>query len=212
MKRSAQQPAELPCLAAVSDAQLVDGARRGDRGSLDQLFARYRDRIYRTALRLTGNHAEAEEATQDACLQVFRRLDAFDGRSQFSTWLYRVVVNAALMRQRQARRRPVESLDDYLPDFNRDGRHKRIDVDYSAAARIEQVVERRELSALVVGALARLTPALRAAVVLYDLEELPTNQAARVLGIDAATLRQRVHRARLMLRGFLEQSVQGDVR
>lgn len=188
---------------AIPDAVLIDGARRGDRAAFDQLITRYQHRTYRLALRLTGNGADAEEVTQDAFLQVFRKLTTFRGRSRFSTWLYRVVTNAALMHRRTSRRRPTESLDQYLPEFTSNGRHKRIDIDYAAVARVEDTVKRSELTRLLFQALSRLPPGLRVAVVLRDLEEVPAAQVAAILGIDERALRQRVHRARLMLRGVL---------
>ena len=141
--------------------------------------------------------------TQDAFLQVIRKLNTFRARARFSTWLYRVVTNAAFMRRRSEGRRPTESLEPYLPEFTVGGRHKRIDVDYAAAARVEETIGRADLTRILLQALSRLPANYRAAVVLRDLEEIPSPQVASILGIDEQTLRQRVHRARLMLRGLL---------
>ena len=180
---------------------LLERARAGDREALDALMTRYQSRLYRLALRLTADEHDAEDVLQDAFLQVVKKLDTFRGEAQFSTWLYRVTTNAALMKIRA--RRQAESLETCLPLFAEDGRHKNLDVDYSAAGRVEETVERRELMRLIQDALARMPAIYRVAFVLYDLEELSATDAAEIAGVDPAALRQRVHRARLMLRGYL---------
>src|SRR5712691_5034944 len=186
-----------------SEAGLVKRARAGDGRAFDLLVSRYKRPVYPLSLRLCGNTHDAEDVLQEAFLQVFRKLHSFRGASKFSTWLYRVATNAALMHRRRHKGRRTESLDSYLPEFRRDGRHKRVDVDYSAAARIEATVHGHQLSKLLLDALSRLPDAYRTAVVLCDLQEMASGDAAAVLRVNAQTLRQRVHRARLMLRGYL---------
>ena len=193
----------------TTDAWLVARAKGGDDDAFDQLVVRHQRVLYRLAIRLTGNRADAEDVLQDVFFQAFRRLKSFRGDSQFGTWLYRIAVNAALMRRRQSRRTRADPLETYLPQFRSDGRHRRIDVDYSAASRIEALVQRRELKKLLLDAITRLPGRYRAAVVLCDLEELPAREAARVLRVDERAVRQRVHRARLMLRGYLDVVAQG---
>jgi RNA polymerase sigma-70 factor, ECF subfamily len=168
---------------------------------------RYQDRVYRLARRLTGNAADAEEAVQDTFLRVFRRLSSFRSESRFSTWLYRVAANSALMVSRSRRRRRAEPLDAYLPLFDRAGRHQRPAVLLARAARADELLDRKRLAARALAALQRLPPLYRTPFVLRDLEELPTAEVAGVLGLTAATVRQRVHRARLLLRGYLDHLV-----
>jgi RNA polymerase sigma-70 factor (ECF subfamily) len=168
--------------------------------------------VYRLTLRLAGNVGDGEDILQETFLNAFNKLDSFRGRSHFSTWLYRIAINTALMHRRSSRRHATEPLDEYLPQFRRDGRHKRIDIDYSAASRVEAVIERRELMRLLLAALSRLPERYRVAVVLCDLEEMSSAAASVVLGVDAATLRQRVHRGRLMLRGYLDAVARGERR
>jgi RNA polymerase sigma-70 factor, ECF subfamily len=164
--------------------------------------ARYQDKVYRLARRLTGNAADADEALQDTFLQVYRKLSGFRGEARFSTWLYRVATNAALMQRRGRMRRPAESLEEYLPRFDRAGRHA-TDSDHSRAAQADELLDRARLAARAQAALARLPERYRTPFVLRDLEEMPTLEVARVLGLTAAAVRQRVHRARLMMRGYL---------
>lgn len=198
--------------AEEPDETLVPLARAGDEAAFARLVDRHRQRVYQLCLRLVGGRADAEDVLQETFVQVFRKLGSFRGQSRFSTWLYRIATNTALMHRRSSSHRRVESLEAYLPRFRSDGRHREIDVDYSAAARVESSVEREELGRLLLEALGRLPERYRAAVVLYDLEELPATEAAAVLGIEPATLRQRVHRGRLMLRGYLDALARGERR
>jgi RNA polymerase sigma-70 factor (ECF subfamily) len=191
---------------AASDEELTRRAVAGDAAAFEGLVARHQDRVYRLARRLTGDRADAEEVVQDTFLRVHRRLGTFRGEALFSTWLYRIATNSALMlRRRQARRR-TEPLEGYLPTFDREGRHAR-DVDHARAAQADELLDRARLARQARAALDRLPPSYRAPFVLRDLEELTTAEVAAVLGLTAATVRQRVHRARLMLRGYLSHLV-----
>src|SRR5262249_39229598 len=149
------------------------------------------------ARRLTGDASLAEDALQDTFVRVHRRLSTFRGDSRFSTWLFRVATNCALMVRRLEKRHRAESLEEFLPTFDREGRHTR-DVDHGEAARAEEILDRRRLSEAAREALRRLPESYRVAFVLRDLEEMPTDQVAAVLHVSAAAVRQRVHRARLM--------------
>ena len=192
-----------PDLSTISEPELLAQARGGDREAFEALVARHQGAIYRLAFRLAGNEHDAEDILQETFLQVFRKLSTFRGEAQFTTWVYRVATNAALMHRRAQRRHTIQSLEVHLPRFDETGHHTRLDVDYGAAARIEGQVEDRQLRQLIRDALERLPSIYRVAFALYDLEDLPASEVAGLLGIDAATVRQRVHRARLMLRGYL---------
>ena len=139
-------------------------------------------------------------------MRVHRKLGSFRGESRFSTWLFRVATNCALMVRRREKRHRAEPLEEYLPCFNRAGRHAR-DVDHGAAANADEILDRRRLAEAARGALHRLPRPYRAAFVLRDLQEMPTDEVAKVLRVSEAAVRQRVHRARLMLRGYLSHLV-----
>jgi RNA polymerase sigma-70 factor (ECF subfamily) len=195
----------------VSDEDLLSRARAGDQASFAELVRRHTRVAYRVALRLTGNPSDAEEVLQEAFLSLHRNLDGFRGDAKLSTWIYRIVVNAALMHLRARRRRIVElPIEDYLPAFDATGTWARLDTDYSCAARADEVVERQELARFALQAVAELPELYRVPFVLRDLEGLDGEEAAQLLDLDAATLRQRLHRARLMLRARLNQLVGAD--
>lgn len=192
-----------PPPSASTDDALVARARTGDGDALGELVARYHERAYRLAFRISGNEQDAEDIVQNAFLQVCRKLGTFRGDAQFGTWLYRVTMNEALMAQRARQRDETESLEMHLPRFDESGAHARLDLDYARAADVETLIDRERLQREIRSAVDRLPPIYRTAFVLCDLEELSAPDAAKILEIDAATVRQRVHRARLMMRGFL---------
>jgi len=111
------------------------------------------------------------------------------------------------MHRRARRRRPVESLESFLPEFDAAGRHRHPPAELQVAARADELLDRHFLAEHATAALDRLPDLYRSAFVLRDLEECSTAEVAEVLGVEPATVRQRVHRARLMLRGYLSALV-----
>jgi RNA polymerase sigma-70 factor (ECF subfamily) len=190
----------------ISDEELARRALAGDTGAFETLLSRHQKQVYRLACRLTRNQADAEEVLQDTFMRAYRRLGGFREDAKFSTWLYRIATNAARMLHRGRARHPTEPLDEYLPRFDGQGRHAR-DVDHARAADAEEILDRRRLARHAKGALERLPERYRIPFVLRDLEEMPTAEVASLLGITDETVRQRVHRARLMLRGYLSHLV-----
>ena len=186
----------------ATDEALASRAALGDSYAFDEIAVRYQARVYRLACRLVGSD-DALDVVQEGFLSVYRNLASFRHESRFGTWLYRIVTNAALMHRRARARRPAESLDAFLPEFDDTGRHRRTPEELQVAARADEVLDRRALAEEAAAALDRLPDLYRAAFVLRDLEELTTAEVADVLGVAPATVRQRVHRARLMLRGYL---------
>lgn len=189
--------------SAAAQPALLDRARAGDPAAFARLVAAHQDRVYRLALRLLDDEQDAEETVQDVFLQVWRRLHAFRGDARFTTWLYRIATNAALMHRRARRRHRDRTIALTLPQFDEAGRHDRLDVNYAVAARVEGLLETEELARAVRAALDQLPDRYRVAFVLCDLEDLTAVEAGAIVGAPAATVRQRVHRARLMLRGRL---------
>jgi RNA polymerase sigma-70 factor (ECF subfamily) len=189
-----------------SDETLAARAAAGDDSAFETIVQRYQARVFRLACRLT-TETEAPDVLQDTFLQVYRHLSSFRGESQFGTWLYRIATNAALMHRRATARRPAEPLDQYLPQFDGDGMHAATPAELQVASRADEVLDRQFLAGKARAVIARLPDLYREAFVLRDLENLTTADVAHALGIEPATVRQRVHRARLMLRGYLSDLV-----
>ena len=192
-----------------SDEALAARAAAGEDSAFETLVDRYQARVYRLACRLTSE-TDAPDVLQETFLQAYRHLADFRGDSQFRTWLYRIASNAALMHRRARARRPADPLDDFLPRFDANGRHVATPEELQVAACADELIDRQVLAAQARQMIARLPDLYREAFVLRDLEEMPTADVAQVLGIEPAAVRQRVHRARLMLRGYLQHLVPAE--
>jgi len=175
------------------DAQLAAAAASGDRRALELLLARHVDRVHGVCRRILGNEEDALDATQEALLAVARRIDSFDGRSQFTTWMYRVASNAAIDEARRRRRRAVPT----EPDPERPATGPRLD---------DQVADRLDVDA----ALGQLPVEFRAAVALRDLAGLDYAEIARILDVPPGTVRSRIARGRAVLADRLGNS-RGEV-
>lgn len=190
----------------LSDESLAARAAGGDDYAFETLVRRYQRRVFALACRLTSE-TDAPDVVQETFLQLYRHLPSFRGDAQFGTWLYRIATNAALMHRRARARRPSESLDAFLPKFDAHGAHVETPEALQVAASADEILDRKVLAERAHEALARLPDLYRDAFVLRDLEELSTAEVAQVLGLEPAAVRQRVHRARLMMRGFLSDLV-----
>jgi len=187
--------------ANIGEATLVREAIAGDHNALDTLFAQHSRALFQTALRLLGNPEDAEDALQEAMLSAYRNLPRFEGRSQFSTWMTRIVINAALMRRRSKRAHPALSLDDSTEE--KTPMAERFADGHPSP---EQLYASAELSQRVKENLRTLSPLLRNAFELRELEGLSADEAAKALGVSRNTLKARLWRARQQLAGRL-----GDV-
>jgi RNA polymerase sigma-70 factor (ECF subfamily) len=175
----------------VTDASqdLVAAARDGDRAALEELLRIHHDRIYALARRITGNDADAADATQEALLAIVRGLPRFDGRSSFSTWAYRVTSNACLDELRRRRRRPAVALADA-------GRAELADPTVPLETTVPDRMRLDE-------ALRRLPEDFRVAVVLRDVCDLDYAEIATVLDLPPGTVRSRIARGRAGLASLL---------
>jgi RNA polymerase sigma-70 factor (ECF subfamily) len=185
-----------------SDETLAARAAAGDDFAFETIVRRYQARVFRLASRLTSD-ADAPDVLQETFLQLYRHLSSFRGESQFGTWLYRIATNAALMHRRATKRRAADSLDAYLPRFDAEGVHAATPAELQVASRADELLDRKTLAERAREVIGRLPDHYRDAFVLRDLEEMSTAAVAQALDIEPAAVRQRVHRARLMLRGYL---------
>lgn len=180
------------------DWPLVAALRRRDPTAAERLVATYGDRAYRLAIRITGSRQDAEESIQDAFWSVVRKIDTFRGDSGFGSWLYRIVANAALGTLRRGYGRRLDSsLDEALRVCDEQGRRPEL-TDWSQ--RVDDPSLHSELRTVLTAALDELPAEYRAVVVLRDVEGLSHRDIGEVLGITVASVKTRVHRARLFLR------------
>ena len=178
-----------------NEEKLIRAGQRGDRQAVEILFRRYQRQLFQTALRVLGNPEDAEDALQDGLLSAFRNLPRFEGRSQFSTWLTRIVINAALMRRRSAKARPAVSLDETPREEELPASERFAD----NGPNPEQVFAGTELREMISANLEELSPLLRTAFLLREVEGYSTGEAAKKLGVTENTLKARLWRARHQL-------------
>jgi len=182
---------KTPATKAVLDAQLIARAQRGDEEAFAALFEAHKRRVYSLCLRMTGNTAEAEDLTQEAFLQLYRKIATFRGESAFSTWLHRLAVNVVLMHLRKKGLQQI-SLDEV--DTSQDEPVKR---DYgSDDRRLTGSVDRIGLQ----DAIAELPPGYRTVFVLHDVEGYEHNEIAEIMNCSVGNSKSQLHKARMKLR------------
>ncbi len=182
------------------EAQLVAAAKAGDAASFSELVKRYERKIFRLAQNITRNREDAEDVMQEAFLKAYTHLDKFQGDSRFYTWLVRIAVNEALMKLRKRRPgefsldEPVETEDDFV---------QREIADWGPLP--DQRYERNQLNSILSEAIEKLEPDFRVVFVLRDVEELSTEETAKLLGLSVPAVKSRLLRARLRLRQKLNR-------
>ena len=189
----------------AGDLDLFERLRAGDPAALEALMDRFASRVYRVANGICSSTADAEEVVQDVFLTAFRKAGGFEGRAALGTWLYRIAVNTALNKRRGKRHQLEEPLENHLPTFEEDG-HRHGDrsfllADWSSLP--DETLLSREGREVIRAAVERLPHHYRAVLILRDVEELSSEEVAEVLGESVASVKSRLHRARMALREML---------
>jgi RNA polymerase sigma-70 factor (ECF subfamily) len=183
------------------EASLVAQLRAGDQAAFEQVVRAYGGRLLAVARRIVGSEEDARDVVQDAFMNAFKSLDRFEGNAKLSTWLHRIVVNAALMRLRTRKRKPEQSIETMLPSFLDDGHHEERFQSWDEP--IDKIMERAENRELVRRQIDALPEGYRTVLVLRDIEGLDTEETANVLGLSVNATKIRLHRARQALRSLL---------
>jgi len=184
----------------MDEQAFIRAAQKGDVAAFNQLVRGYQAPVYRTAYRVLGDAASAEDATQDAFISAYKHIRTFRGGS-FKAWLLRIVTNACYDQLRVKQRRPAASLDAMLldPDNPAPG------LDRAVTESPQDFAERQELGAMIQRGLATLPHDQRMTLVLVDIEGLSYEDAADALATNVGTVKSRLSRARAALRDFLVQ-------
>ena len=200
----------FPRKAIDRDAALVEQLRRADAGAVEALVGAYGDRVYRLAIRITGNPSDAEEVVQDTLWTVSRKIDSFRGAAAFGSWVYRNTANAAYQKLRGRRSKRSEvSWEDLGPTFDDEGQHVEVTVDWSR--RLKDPAIETELKSVLSTAIDELPMDHRTALLLHDVEGLSNPEIAETLDVKLGTVKSRVHRARLFLRRRLADYIGAEV-
>lgn len=185
------------------DNRIIKGLKKQDEQSVVDLIDKYQGRIYNLAISILRNEADAEEITQDVFMTVYQKIDSFKGDSAFFSWIYRICVNACLMRLRNRKRTDAVSIEEFMPVFTEEGRHASEIGDWSRE--VERRVLNRELGDVLRTFIAELSEKYRVVLVLSDVEGLSNEETANILGLTIPAVKSRLHRARLYLRERLEK-------
>lgn len=178
-----------------SDLDLIAEFRVGNLNAFEDLIKRYNAKAYSLALRLTKSAEDAEEVLQDVFVTVYRKIAGFEGKSTFSSWLYRVTVNASFMKLRKKRQDKSIALEDILPEIERRGGLRISEEDHGdASAARSQVVRALE------EAIATLPEDYRPVFILRDVDGLTSEEVGRMLEISIPAVKSRLHRSRIMVR------------
>ncbi len=186
------QTEELP------EAELIRRAQNGDAAAFERIYRLHGRRVYSLCLRMVGNTAEAEDLTQEAFLQLFRKIETFRGESAFSTWLHRLTVNVVLMRLRK-KSLPESSLEE-LTEPEEEGSGARRDIgspDPWLSGSIDRVHLQR--------AIEQLPPGYKMVFVLHDMQGYEHNEIAELLGCSIGNSKSQLHKARMRLRELLQE-------
>jgi RNA polymerase sigma-70 factor (ECF subfamily) len=184
---------------SADDQRLIAECLQGNTAAFGVLVRRYQERLYHSVYRLVENAEDAQDVVQDAFLNAYQSLDGFKGDSLFFTWMYRIAVNTAISFKRKQR---VTA----RTEMRGNGERPIEPVDPSAESRPEHAMEQADQEKRVRQALARLSAEHRTVLIMKDMEGQKYETMAEVLQVPIGTIRSRLHRARLELRGLLEKS------
>ena len=204
-QRQAEQhlPPALPTpptnSATLSDRQLVARLRSGEEAAFEEILRRYEVKVYSLARGLTHNEDDARDALQDTFLSVFKNFGRFKEESSLSTWIYRIAVNAALMKIRKRRQDDkTVPIDEYMPSFDETGHRVAVVPDWHPA--VDQLLLNKELGELLREWIGELAPEYRTVFLLRDQEGLSNEEVGAVLKLSVPAVKSRLHRARIYLR------------
>ncbi len=194
-----------------SDLDLIQEFREGSQSSFEELLSRYSNKVFSLASRLTRNSEDAEEVLQDVFVTVHRKIASFEGKSSFSSWLYRVTVNAAFMKLRKRRQDHSIPLEDIVQQ-----QHSPAALKSPESAYVDAQSIRNEMLEALETAIRRLPDDYRPVFILRDVDGLTSREVGRILDLTVPAVKSRLHRSRLMLRRrlhrfFDEQKIQNNL-
>jgi len=189
----------------MPEAEAIRLAQQGDVTAFERIYRLHNRRVYALCLRMVGNTAEAEDLTQDAFLQLFRKIATFRGESAFSTWLHRLAVNVVLMklRKKTLSETPLDETND--PDDESSGPRRQLGApDLVLTGSIDRVHLNR--------AIEQLPPGYKQVFVLHDVHGFEHNEIATIMGCSVGNSKSQLHKARMRLRDLLQETLRDQAR
>ena len=199
-KRSRSKPQ-----GPAPEAPLLERLRSGDEAACETLVRDHTARLLAVARSYVRNEEDARDAVQEAFIAAFRAVGKFEGGSSISTWLHRIAINCCLMKLRSGRRHPEASIEELLPTFDETG-HRVLGAEQWPES-VEAALERSQTRKAIRAAIAQLPEKYRSVILLRDIEELSTEEAANALGATPTAVKIRLHRARQALRTLIARGL-----
>jgi RNA polymerase sigma-70 factor (ECF subfamily) len=190
-----------------SEAQFIARLVARDESAFNELVLTYERRVYGLVFRMLGRRDEAEDLAQEVFVQVFKAIDQFRGESKLSTWIHRIAVNLCKNRTKYLSRRHAGEQDDI------DAMAERVPMTAARAATVgdvsrpDELVEGMQLEAIVKRSIQKLEPEFREALILADVEDMPYEEIAQIMGVPVGTVKSRIHRARAQLKTLVEKAL-----
>ena len=181
-----------------TDLELIEDFKNGKQDAFEELISRYEEKAYKLANRFTRNPEDAEEVLQDVFTTVYRKIDGFEGKSSFSSWLYRVTVNAGLMKLRKRKQNRCVHLEDVIPEID-----SSLLIKTPEGTNVDEKVFLSEMRCALHNAIQELPEEYRSVYLLRDVDGLTSREVAQVLEVSVPAVKSRLHRSRLMLRRSL---------
>lgn len=188
-------------IEVLTDEVLIAKFSKGCEQSFAEIIARYETKVHNLAMRLTRNPEDAEEVIQDVFITVYRKISSFEGKAKFSSWLYRITVNAAFMKLRKKKQEKAISLDDVMSSIE----NQPITQPNAFGARADSLAIDNEVRTALEGAIGKLPEDYRAVFVLRDVDGLSNKEVSDILGLSIPAVKSRLHRSRIMLRKRLRK-------
>ena len=185
---------------AVPDSSLVIQYKNGNVSAYEELISRYTDKVFRLAMRITRSQDDAEEVLQDVCVAVFDKLDTFEGKSAFSSWLYRITANTALMKLRKRKKHMALELDESILGTQQNWNTQRSDI-----SDVNYMTIRHELREALREAINSLPDDYRTIFILRDVDGLSNQEVGDVMELSVPAVKSRLHRSRMILRRALSE-------
>jgi len=184
-----------------SDSDLIRDFQNGCNESFETLLSRYETKVHNLATRLTRNAEDAEEVLQDVFVTIYRKIGSFEGKSQFSSWLYRVTVNTAFMKLRKRKQDQAMALEDFSPQMYANAIYQQS----HCMLRCDSRAEGNEVRKALERAITKLPEDYRAVFILRDIDGLSNEEASKVLNLSVPAIKSRLHRSRIILRKRLKK-------
>lgn len=184
----------------ITDAALVKQFKKGSMEAFEELVSRYESKVFNLAMRFTRNQEDAEEVLQDVFTTLYRKIDGFEGKSAFSSWLYRIIVNAAFMKLRKRKQYTTIPIEELTPAVKAQFSERDIFIGTPA----DSALIKNELRSILHRAIGRLPERYRAVFILRDVDGLSNQEVGEILQLSIPAVKSRLHRSRLMLQRKLQ--------